>query len=139
MEPICDSTELVIAEETAVNGPQEPPRLGRDAPLAAGIVAGAVLVFPVAVDRPPRVGTDPFAFARACPSPARWRSCPRRLPDQPRGVFARGYRSTDYIRVGTPLQLLLAALTPVAIGRSGPSEEQAADRPATPREPPGEL
>jgi di/tricarboxylate transporter len=79
-------------------------------------VASVVLVFPVAIDAAARIGADTFAFAlgvtfagsTAFMTPVGYQT---NLMVYSPG----GYRFTDYVRVGAPLQLLLTLVTPLAI------------------------
>jgi di/tricarboxylate transporter len=79
-------------------------------------VASVVLVLPIAVETAATVGADPFAFslgvtfgaATAFTTPIGYQTNLM--------VYAPGgYRFTDYVRVGLPLQLLLTVVTPLAI------------------------
>jgi di/tricarboxylate transporter len=79
-------------------------------------VASVALVLPVAVDAAATIGADAFAFAlgvtfagsTAFMTPVGYQT---NLMVYSPG----GYRFTDYLRVGAPLQLLLTVVTPPAI------------------------
>jgi di/tricarboxylate transporter len=79
-------------------------------------VASLVLMAPVAVDTAVRIGADPFSFLLLVTFAA---SCSLMTPvgyQTNLMVFdAGGYRFSDFLRVGVPLQVLLAAVTTVGI------------------------
>lgn len=78
--------------------------------------ASVVLMVPVAVDAAARVGADPFAFVLAVMFAASTAfMTPVGYQTNLIVYTPGGYRFTDYMRVGAPLQLLLAVVTPVGI------------------------
>jgi di/tricarboxylate transporter len=79
-------------------------------------VASVVLVLPIAVETAANVGADQFAFALGVTFGAATAFTTPIGYQTNLMVFAPGgYRFTDYVRVGLPLQLLLTVVTPVAI------------------------
>ncbi|GAA0664869.1 SLC13 family permease [Natronoarchaeum mannanilyticum] len=78
--------------------------------------ASVVLMIPVAVEAATRIGADPFAFVLAVTFAA---STAFMTPvGYQTNLFVYGpggYRFSDYVRVGGPLQLLLAIVTTVGI------------------------
>jgi di/tricarboxylate transporter len=78
--------------------------------------ASVVLMVPVAFETALQVGADPFAFVLAVTFAA---STAFMTPvGYQTNLFVYGpggYRFTDYVRVGTPLQLLFAAVTTFGI------------------------
>ena len=79
-------------------------------------VASVVLVLPVAVSTAGLVGADPFAFALGVTFGAATAfTTPIGYQTNLMVYSAGGYRFTDYVRVGLPLQLLLAVVTPLGI------------------------
>lgn len=79
--------------------------------------ATVVLMVPVAVDAAARIGADPFVFALAVmfASSTGFMS-PVGYQTNLMVYTPGGYRFGDFARVGAPLQLLLAVVTPLAIG-----------------------
>ena len=79
-------------------------------------VASVVLMFPVAVDVAMRIGADPFTFGLLVTFAA---SSSLMTPvgyQTNLMVFNRGgYRFTDFLRVGVPLQLLLGIVTSLGL------------------------
>ncbi len=79
-------------------------------------VASLVLMAPIAVDIAGRVGGDPFSFLLLVTFAA---SCSLMTPvgyQTNLMIFdAGGYRFSDFLRVGVPLQILLAVVTSVGI------------------------
>jgi di/tricarboxylate transporter len=79
-------------------------------------VASVVLLMPVAVDTAARVGADPFAFALAVTFAASTAfMTPVGYQTNLMVYGPGGYRFSDYLRVGAPLQALLAVVTTVGI------------------------
>jgi len=79
-------------------------------------VASVVLVLPVAVSTAGLTGADPFAFALGVTFGAATAfTTPIGYQTNLMVYSAGGYRFTDYVRVGLPLQLLLAVVTPLGI------------------------
>ncbi len=79
-------------------------------------VASVVLVLPVAVSTAGLVGSNPFAFALGVTFGAATAfTTPIGYQTNLMVYSAGGYRFTDYVRVGLPLQLLLAVVTPLGI------------------------
>ena len=79
-------------------------------------VASVVLVLPIAVETAANVGADQFAFALGVTFGAATAfTTPIGYQTNLMVYAPGGYRFTDYVRVGLPLQLLLAVVTPVAI------------------------
>jgi di/tricarboxylate transporter len=79
-------------------------------------VASVVLLMPVAVDTALRIGADPFAFALAVTFAASTAfMTPVGYQTNLMVYGPGGYRFADYVRVGAPLQFLLAAVTTVGI------------------------
>jgi len=79
-------------------------------------VASLVLMAPIAVDTAGRIGADPFSFLLLVTFAA---SCSLMTPvgyQTNLMIFdAGGYRFSDFLRVGVPLQVLLAVVTTVGI------------------------
>jgi di/tricarboxylate transporter len=79
-------------------------------------VASVVLLMPVAADTAASVGADPFAFALAVTFAASTAfMTPVGYQTNLMVYGPGGYRFTDYVRVGAPLQLLLAVVTTAGI------------------------
>jgi di/tricarboxylate transporter len=79
-------------------------------------VASVVLLLPIAVDTAVRIGADPFAFVLAVTFAASTAfMTPVGYQTNLMVYSPGGYRFTDYLRVGGPLQLLLTVVTPVLI------------------------
>ncbi|SEO52204.1 TrkA-C domain-containing protein [Halogranum amylolyticum] len=79
-------------------------------------VASVVLLMPIAVDTAIRIGADAFAFALAVTFAASTAfMTPVGYQTNLMVYSPGGYRFTDYVRVGAPLQLLLAVVTTVGI------------------------
>jgi di/tricarboxylate transporter len=79
-------------------------------------VASVVLLMPVAVDTATRVGADPFAFALAVTFAASTAfMTPVGYQTNLMVYGPGGYRFSDYLRVGAPLQLLLTLVTTAGI------------------------
>jgi di/tricarboxylate transporter len=79
-------------------------------------VASVILVFPVAIDAAARIGADPFAFALAVTFAGSTAfMTPVGYQTNLMVYSPGGYRFTDFLRVGAPLQLLLTVVTPLAI------------------------
>jgi di/tricarboxylate transporter len=79
-------------------------------------VASVVLVMPVAISTAGLIGVDPFAFALGVTFGAATAfTTPIGYQTNLMVYSAGGYRFTDYVRVGLPLQLLLAVVTPLGI------------------------
>ncbi|MFB6150306.1 MAG: SLC13 family permease [Haloarculaceae archaeon] len=79
-------------------------------------VASVVLVFPVAIDAAARIGADTFAFALGVTFAASTAfMTPVGYQTNLMVYSPGGYRFSDYVRVGAPLQLLLAVVTPLLI------------------------
>jgi len=78
--------------------------------------ASVVLLIPVAVDVAVATGSDPFAFAIAVTFAASMAfMTPMGYQTNLMVYGPGGYRFTDYLRVGGPLQLLLAVVTVLGI------------------------
>jgi di/tricarboxylate transporter len=79
-------------------------------------VASVVLLMPVAVDTAVRLGAEPFAFALSVTFAASTAfMTPVGYQTNLMVYGPGGYRFTDYLRVGGPLQLLLAVVTTLGI------------------------
>jgi di/tricarboxylate transporter len=79
-------------------------------------VATVALLMPVAVDTAVRVGGDPFAFVLGVTFAASTAfMTPVGYQTNLMVYGPGGYRFTDYVRVGAPLQLLLAVVTTLGI------------------------
>jgi di/tricarboxylate transporter len=79
-------------------------------------VASVVLVLPVAISTAGLIGADAFAFALGVTFGAATAfTTPIGYQTNLMVYSAGGYRFTDYVRVGLPLQLLLAVVTPLGI------------------------
>ncbi|AFK18115.1 SLC13 family permease [Haloferax mediterranei ATCC 33500] len=79
-------------------------------------VASVVLVVPVAIDTAFRLGADPFGFAIAVTFGGSTAfMTPIGYQTNLMVYGPGGYRFTDYLRVGAPLQLLLTVVTTVGI------------------------
>ncbi|MFB6172218.1 MAG: SLC13 family permease [Haloarculaceae archaeon] len=79
-------------------------------------VATVALLLPVAIDAARGLGADPFAFVLAVTFAASTAFVtPIGYQTNLMVYSAGGYRFTDYVRVGAPLQLLLAVVTTVGI------------------------
>ena len=79
-------------------------------------VASVVLLFPVIVDTAVRIGAEPFPFVLAVTFAASTAfMTPVGYQTNLMVYSAGGYRFTDYLRVGGPLQMLLTVVTPVTI------------------------
>jgi di/tricarboxylate transporter len=79
-------------------------------------VASVVLLMPVAVDTAARVGADPFAFALAVTFAASTAfMTPVGYQTNLMVYGPGGYRFSDYLRVGAPLQALLTVVTTAGI------------------------
>jgi di/tricarboxylate transporter len=79
-------------------------------------VASVVLMIPVAVDTASRVGADGFAFLLAVTfAGSAAFATPIGYQTNLMVYGPGGYRFTDYVRVGAPLQLVLAVVVPVGI------------------------
>jgi di/tricarboxylate transporter len=79
-------------------------------------VASVVLMIPVAVDTASRVGADGFAFLLAVTfAGSAAFVTPIGYQTNLMVYGPGGYRFTDYVRVGAPLQLVLAVVVPVGI------------------------
>ncbi|MFB6129323.1 MAG: SLC13 family permease [Salinigranum sp.] len=79
-------------------------------------VASVILLLPIAVDTAGRIGANPFAFVLAVTFAASTAFVtPVGYQTNLMVYGPGGYRFTDYVRVGAPLQLLLALVTPAAI------------------------
>jgi len=75
-----------------------------------------VLMLPVAVESASLIGADGFAFALAVTFAASTAfMTPIGYQTNLMVYSAGGYRFSDYVRVGAPLQLLLAVVTSVGI------------------------
>ncbi|WP_396610767.1 SLC13 family permease [Haloferax sp. S1W] len=79
-------------------------------------VASVVLIIPVAIDTAFRLGADPFGFAIAVTFAGSTAfMTPIGYQTNLMVYGPGGYRFTDYLRVGAPLQFLLAAVTTFGI------------------------
>jgi di/tricarboxylate transporter len=79
-------------------------------------VASVVLFLPIAVSTATSIGADPFSFALAVTFAATTAfMTPVGYQTNLMVYGPGGYRFTDYVRVGAPLQLLLAVVTSAAI------------------------
>jgi di/tricarboxylate transporter len=79
-------------------------------------VASVVLLVPIAVDTAGRIGADPFAFVLAVTFAASTAFMTPVGYQTNLMVYAPGgYRFTDYVRVGAPLQALLTVVTTLGI------------------------
>ncbi|ELZ87538.1 putative transport protein [Haloferax elongans ATCC BAA-1513] len=79
-------------------------------------VASVVLILPIAIDTALRLGADPFGFAIAVTFAGSTAfMTPIGYQTNLMVYGPGGYRFTDYLRVGAPLQLLLAGVTTVGI------------------------
>ena len=79
-------------------------------------VASVVLMIPVAVDTATRIGGDPFSFLLAVTFAASAAfATPIGYQTNLMVYGPGGYRFTDYVRVGAPLQLLLAVVVTLGI------------------------
>ncbi len=79
-------------------------------------VATVVLIAPVAVDTATKIGADPFSFLLAVLFAASTAfMTPVGYQTNLMVYGPGGYRFTDYIRVGAPLQLLLTVVTTIGI------------------------
>jgi len=79
-------------------------------------VASVVLVLPVAISTAGLVGASQFAFALGVTFGAATAfTTPIGYQTNLMVYSAGGYRFTDYVRIGLPLQLLLAVVTPLGI------------------------
>ncbi|ELZ94865.1 putative transport protein [Haloferax mucosum ATCC BAA-1512] len=79
-------------------------------------VASVVLILPVAIDTALRLGADPFGFAIAVTFGGSTAfMTPIGYQTNLMVYGPGGYRFTDYLRVGAPLQLLLTVVTSVGI------------------------
>ncbi|MDS0296384.1 SLC13 family permease [Halogeometricum luteum] len=79
-------------------------------------VASVVLFLPVAVSTAAEAGSDPFSFALAVTFAASTAfTTPVGYQTNLMVYGPGGYRFSDYVRVGAPLQLLLAVVTSAAI------------------------
>ncbi|MDS0297663.1 SLC13 family permease [Halogeometricum sp. S1BR25-6] len=79
-------------------------------------VASVVLFLPVAVSTAARAGADPFSFALAVTFAASTAfTTPVGYQTNLMVYGPGGYRFSDYVRVGAPLQLLLAVVTSAGI------------------------
>lgn len=78
--------------------------------------ASVVLMIPVAVDAAARIGADPFPFLLGVTFAAATAfTTPVGYQTNLMVYVPGGYRFSDYVRVGAPLQILLAVVTPLAI------------------------
>jgi Di- and tricarboxylate transporters len=73
--------------------------------------ASVILMIPMAVEAAQLTGADPFSFVLAVTSPRAGPAHPDRVPDELMVYGPGGYRFTDFIRMGAPLQVLLALVT----------------------------
>ncbi len=81
-----------------------------------GATATVVLMIPVAVDAAGRIGADPFSFLLAVTFAAVTAfSTPVGYATNMMVYGPGGYRFGDFVRLGVPLQLLLAVATPLGI------------------------
>jgi di/tricarboxylate transporter len=79
-------------------------------------VASVVLLLPVAVDTARSVGGEPFSFVLAVTFAASTAfMTPVGYQTNLMVYSPGGYRFTDYVRVGAPLQLFLTAVTTLGI------------------------
>nr|WP_318567449.1 SLC13 family permease [Salinigranum marinum] len=79
-------------------------------------VASVVLLLPVAVDTAGRIGADPFAFVLAVTFAASTAfMTPVGYQTNLMVYGPGGYRFTDYVRVGAPLQALLTVVTTLGV------------------------
>jgi di/tricarboxylate transporter len=79
-------------------------------------VASVVLMIPVAVDTAARIGGEPFSFLLAVTFAASSAfMTPIGYQTNLMVYGPGGYRFTDYVRVGAPLQLLLAVVVTLGI------------------------
>jgi di/tricarboxylate transporter len=79
-------------------------------------VASVVLMIPVAVDTATRIGGDPFSFLLAVTFAASSAfTTPIGYQTNLMVYGPGGYRFTDYVRVGAPLQLVLALVVTLGI------------------------
>ncbi|MFD1588615.1 SLC13 family permease [Halorientalis brevis] len=79
-------------------------------------VASVVLLLPIAVSTATRIGAEPFAFVLGVTFAASTAfMTPVGYQTNLMVYSPGGYRFTDYVRVGAPLQLLLSVVTPVFI------------------------
>jgi di/tricarboxylate transporter len=79
-------------------------------------VASVVLMIPVAVDTAGRIGGEPFSFLLAVTFAASSAfMTPIGYQTNLMVYGPGGYRFTDYVRVGAPLQLLLAVVVTLGI------------------------
>ncbi|AUV80553.1 SLC13 family permease [Salinigranum rubrum] len=79
-------------------------------------VASVVLLLPIAVDTAGRIGADPFAFVLAVTFAASTAfMTPVGYQTNLMVYGPGGYRFTDYVRVGAPLQALLTVVTTLGI------------------------
>jgi di/tricarboxylate transporter len=79
-------------------------------------VASVILLLPVAVDTATRIGAEPFSFVLAVTFAASTAfMTPVGYQTNLMVYGPGGYRFTDYVRVGAPLQALLTVVTTVGI------------------------
>ena len=79
-------------------------------------IASLVLLLPIAVDTAGRIGADPFAFVLAVTFAASSAfMTPVGYQTNLMVYSPGGYRFTDYVRVGAPLQLLLSVVTTLGV------------------------
>jgi di/tricarboxylate transporter len=79
-------------------------------------VASVVLMIPVAVDTATRIGGEPFSFLLAVTFAASSAfMTPIGYQTNLMVYGPGGYKFTDYVRVGAPLQLLLAVVVTLGI------------------------
>jgi di/tricarboxylate transporter len=79
-------------------------------------VASVVLIIPIAVDTAGRIGADGFAFLLAVTFGASGAfMTPVGYPTNLMVYGPGGYRFTDYLRVGAPLQMLLTVVVTLGI------------------------
>lgn len=84
--------------------------------LLTGVLASVVLMLPVAVDTATRIGADPFSALLAVTfAGSAAFATPVGHQTSLMTYGPGGYRFTDYLRVGVPLQLLLAVVVPLGI------------------------
>jgi len=78
--------------------------------------AGVIIMLPIAVDAAQQIGANPFAFVLAVTFAASTAfMTPVGYQTNLMVYTPGGYRFMDFVRVGAPLQLLLAVVTTLGI------------------------